>query len=70
MESIFLLSVAMDTNLLATQRLHFDWKAKVWQYLTLDCEEDEKQEEDKEEVRSLLLGIIEPFNRLSAANVG
>ena len=50
-------------------RLHFDWKAKVWRYLTLGCGEDEKQEEE-EEVRSLLLVIIEPFNRSSPANVG
>ena len=40
------------------RRLHFGWCAKVWRYPTLDCNEDEMQEEEKDEVRSVLLGII------------
>ena len=38
-----------------TRQVHFNWQAKVWRYMSHDCEEDEFQEEDTEEESSLLL---------------
>ena len=43
----------MDVD--GTRQLHFNWQAKVWRYLSHDCEEDEFQEEETDEVSSLLL---------------
>ena len=33
-----------------TRQVHFNWQAKVWRYMSHDCEEDEFQEEDTEEI--------------------
>ena len=33
------------------RKLHFNWQTEVWRYLTLDCEEDEFQQEETDEVR-------------------
>ena len=41
-----------------TRQVHFNWQAKVWRYMSHDCEKDEFQEEDTEEESSLLLGKI------------
>ena len=44
-------------NVDSTRKLHFNWQVEVWRYLTLDFEEDEFQQEETDEVSSLLLFI-------------